>query len=228
MRHNTLKKTKLGISLLLLSGTIFSQTNIYFGQKNLTFPQKGGLYETEEDLINDNVKDVGVYNQALVKLVGFRQAAHAGEINFGENWYKLKGAKFFGYKDDAGNRTRVIDGSDYIVLCAGSKWLYSRGYYNQKVYNEKVKNKIEKYGAYSSIVVWYSNGTNSELIKIKKWDKTPSKEANEKLFITDAEISQQYLADVSDDYDPNYKNGCMDQLERIIHYTDLYNKKHPK
>lgn len=39
-----------------------------------------------------------------------------------------------------------------------------------KVYDDKIKNKIEKHGAYSAIEVWYSNGPNSELIKIKKWD----------------------------------------------------------
>lgn len=229
MKHYTFMKTKLALILLLVSSSVFSQTNVYFGQKDLTFPQKGGIYETAEDLINDNVKDVGVYNQALSKLkMGFQIAAHAGEINFGETYYKIKDAKFFGYKDNTGNRIRIANGSDYIVLSAGSKWLYSRGYYNMQVSDNKIKNKIEKYGAYSSIVVYYSNGTNSEIIKIKKWDKTPSKEANEKLFIADAEISQQYMGDVSDDYDPNYKNGCLDQLERIIHYTDLYNKKYPK
>ena len=44
----------------------------------------------------------------------------------------------------------------------------------------------------------------------------------------DPEVSQQYMKDVSDVYDPHYKNGCMDQIERIIYYTDIYNKKHPK
>lgn len=246
MKHFIFMKTKLGILLLFLSSAIFSQTNIYFGQKDLTFPQKGGIYETGEDLINDTIKDVGVYNQDFDKLkMGFQQAAHAGEINFGETYYKLKGAKFFGYKDDRGNRHRIVNGDDFIVLSAGSKWLYSNyyGYKNRyiptrngkpqyliadKNYEAKFGKKIEKYAAYSDIRVWYSNGTNTAIMEIKKWDKTPSKEANEKLFMDDAEISKQYMSDVSDSYDPNHDDGCMDQLERIIHSTDLYNKKHPK
>jgi hypothetical protein len=220
-------KTKIILCLSLISSLTFSQVNIYFGQKNLTYPQKGGIYETAEDLINDKVKDVGIYNQAYSKLkMGYQQAAHAGEINFGENYYKLKGAAFFGYKDDYGNRYRIVDGFDYIVLSAGSKWLYSFRYKNNLVYDDKVKNKIEKYGSYNEIMIWCSNGVNAEIIKIKKWDKTPSTEANGKLFMDDPEISKQYMSDVSDDYDPHYKKGCMDQLERIIHYTDVYNKKH--
>ena len=43
----------------------------------------------------------------------------------------------------------------------------------------------------SGFILYYSAGINSELKEIKKWDKTPSKEANEKLFITDSEISKQ-------------------------------------
>lgn len=219
-------KTKIIICLSLLSSLTYSQVNIYFGQKDLTYPQKGGLYENAEDLINDKVKDVGVYNQALSKLkMGFQQSAHINEVNFGETYYKLN--SIFGYKDDNGNRHRIINGDDYIVLSAGSKWLYASGYYNMVVYDKAKKNKIEKYGSCSTIVVWYSTGKSTELTKIKKWDKTPSNEANEKLFMDDPEISQQYMSDKSEDYDPNYKNGCMDNIERIIHYTDIYNKKHP-
>lgn len=219
MKHYTFIKTKLGLLLLLVSSAIFSQTNIYFGQKNLTYPQKGGIYETAEDLINDSVKDVG-------KFISLFDAFVIGKprgVKFEQGFFSLKNPTIFGFKDNFGNRYRIINEMDFVVLSAGSKWLYSRYYKNYDKYEH-----IEKSGACIDIVLYYSAGINSELKEIKKWDKTPSKEANEKLFITDNEISKQYMSDVSDDYDPHYKNGCIDQLERIIHYTDLYNKKHPK
>lgn len=219
MKHFIFMKTKLGILLLFLSSAIFSQTNIYFGQKDLTYPQKAGIYETAEDLINDSVKDVG-------KFISLFDAFVIGKprgVKFEQGFFSLKNPTIFGFKDNFGNRYRIINDMDFVVLSAGSKWLYSRYYKNYDKYEH-----IEKSGACIDIILYYSNGINSELKEIKKWDKTPSKEANEKLFITDAEISKQYMSDVSDDYDPHYKNGCIDHLERIIHYTDLYNKKHPK
>jgi hypothetical protein len=224
---------KISLLPLLLSNTAHAQVNVYMGQKDLTYPQKGGIYETADDLMNDKIKDVGVYNEALNKLkLGFQRGAHDGEVNFGETYYKLEGATFFGYKDDRGNRHRIIKGASYVVLSAGEKWLYSDSYYCNKAFptgsraRPLLGDKIERYGAYSTVSLWYSNGIDGELIKIKKWDKTPSKEANEKLFMTDPEISQQYLNDKKEEFDPDSKNSYIDQIERIIFYTELYNKKH--
>jgi hypothetical protein len=224
---------KISLLPLLLSNTIHAQVNVYMGQKDLTYPQKGGIYETADDLINDKIKDVGVYNEALSKLkLGFQTGAHDREVNFGKTYYKKAGATFFGYKDDEGNRHRIIKGGDYVVLSAGEKWLYSDVFYCNKYLPTGTRarpvhgDKIERSGAYSTVSLWYANGVDGELIKIKKWDKTPSKEANEKLFITDSEISQQYLSDKKEEYDPYNKDSHMDQIERIIFYTELYNKKH--
>lgn len=240
---NYLVAIKTGLFSLLMITAAHAQVNVYLGQKDLTYPQKGGIYETADDLLNDKIKDVGVYNEANNKLkLGFQLSAHAGEVNFGETYYKLKDAPFFGYKDDAGNRHRIIKGWDYVVLSAGEKWLYSDVYYCNKYipsvkgkpqylvagtrWDGKHGNKIERYGAYKDVSFWYANGLNGEVTKIKKWDKTPSKEANDKLFAADPEISQQYMSDTKEEYDPNNKDSHMDQIERIVYYTQLYNKKH--
>jgi hypothetical protein len=54
---NYILAIKTGLFSLLMITAAQAQVNVYLGQKDLTYPQKGGIYETAEDLLNDKIKD---------------------------------------------------------------------------------------------------------------------------------------------------------------------------
>jgi hypothetical protein len=221
-------KIKITGLFLTFGSLLFGQSNVFFGEKDIIYPQKPGLYITEQDFINDSVKYVGEFEKdrsEKAKKVHLNVIDFSSSVNFGDTYYKFKDATFFGYKDDYGNRYRVVNGGSYPVRAFGTKWVYSVRYLNQIDPLDKKKTKIIKAGQSDRIYILYSNGLSNELIPIKSWDKDASKEANEKLFGDDAEISQQYLMDKKKDYHTD--NKYVNALERIIYYTDLYNKKHP-
>lgn len=220
-------KTKIVILMALTGTMLFGQYNVFLGVKDITYPQKEGIYETEKDFIENNVKYVGKYNEALTKEVSkvhFNVVNHGNSVNFGQTYYNLDDATFFGYQDDMGNKIRVVKGWRYNVRACGAKWLYTRHYNNQIDPWDKQKKKIIKADDGNLPEIYYSIGASNELIEIKKWTKKASAEVNEKLFADDPDISAQYMADEKKDYYPEYNS--LNALERIIYYTDLYNKKH--
>jgi len=220
-------KIKILAFVILLSPSLFGQANVFFGKKDITFPQKPGFYQTEQDFLNDSVKYVGEFEEdrrERSKKPHLNVIDYTSTVNFGKDYFAYRDAKFFGYKDDCGNRYRIINGTSYVVRAAGAIWIYTPRYMNQIDPWDKKKTKIIKAGPYSDISVFYSKGNSTDLAKIKKWDKDASKEANEKLFADDPGISQQYMSDKQKDYFPDY--NYLNALERIIFYVDSYNKKH--
>ena len=157
-------KSILCFYLILVYSTLFSQTNVYFGQKDLVFPQKGGFYQTEDDLLKDSLMNAGVFNKAFDKLrIAGQKYQHRDEINFDDKYYKMKHITYFGYKDYFGNRHRIIKGKDYVVLCAGAKWLYATDYGNNLAGHKPGKNRIEKYGYYKFTRLFYGIGVGQNI-----------------------------------------------------------------
>ena len=65
---NNPMKTQFLLLFLITSVIAFSQSNVYFDQKDMVYPQKAGIYETLEDFLKDSVKYVGEYNEAYNKI----------------------------------------------------------------------------------------------------------------------------------------------------------------
>lgn len=219
----------IAICSFLVSSSLFAQANVYFGQKNLVFPQKAGAYKTLEDFLADSLTELGTFNKVRdTYKTGIQFARHLDEINFGDEFYKPADFPYFGYKDYYGNRHRVIGKHDFIVLCAGAKWLYTTGYGNNTVEDGKKKKPIYKYGRYPDITLRYGNGVSDTDVKwIKKWNKKYSTEASEKLFADDAETAKAYEEDKTKPkvYDPAFDNPITANMERIVFFLDQYNKK---
>lgn len=214
---------------LLFSSVLLAQSNVYFGQKNLVFPQKAGAYKTVEAFLADSLTEIGQFNKVRdTYKTGIQFAKHDGEINFGDEFYKPNEFPYFGYKDYYGNRHRVIGKQDFVVLCAGAKWLYTTGYGNNMVEDGKKKKPIYKYGSYQDITLRYGIGVSDTDLKwINKWNKKYSKEASEKLFADDPEIAKSYEEDKtkSKEYDPAFDNPITANMERIVFFLDRYNKE---
>ncbi len=230
-------KTPFIILFLITSVVAFCQSNVYFDQKDMVYPQKAGIYETLEDFLKDSVKYIGEYNEAYNKIkLGSMRWQHAGTVNFGDTYYKYAEATFFGYKDDSGNRYRIMNGGAYVVLAAGDIWLYSQGYRNGIYSNEhepggwiktkKEGKKIQKYATEQDPWVWYAFGVDAEKEKLKNWKKKPNEKVKAALFANDPEIAAAFMADRKKDHNLLFDNSYMNNLERIIYYVTLYNKKH--
>ena len=63
---------------------------------------------------------------------------------------------------------------------------------------------------------------------LKKCDKSPNEKVSEVLFSGDAEVANQYLADTKKNYSLLFEDSYQNNIERVIFYVELYNKKHPR
>ncbi len=202
----------------------------------MVYPQKAGIYETVEDFLTDSVKFAGNYNEARNKIkLGYQHQQYLGTVNFGDTYYKYEDAPFFGYKDDCGNRYRIVNGAAYVVLAAGAIWMYSQEYRNgiyttearadDFIKRKKEGKKIQKYAAEQYVTIWYAVGLNGERIALKNWKKAPSEKLANTLFAKDAGIARQFLEDTKEDYSLLFQDSYMNNLERIIYYVELYNRQ---
>ncbi len=196
----------LSFSSLILS----AQKNLQWGKK-LEIGQKTGIYQTLEDLKNDKI----------VELEGKITNTTPDFFQVGKKYTMFKKADFAGYRDEFGNRIRIINGKGYIVLSYGKINLYSREYgFNTTGSDGSVeRNPID----YNHTELFYSFSEDDEPVLLKGWDAKNNVKIASLLFKDNATVSNAYINDTSDDYDYSVKNAFTDNAERLIHYVDMYN-----
>lgn len=206
-------KTKMKISICALlticAINVNGQKNLQWGKK-LKGEQKTGIYKTIDDFKNDKIEDVGKITSAGIDY-----------FMIGKKFTMFKKVDFVGFKDEWGNRHRIINGKAYIVLSYGKINLYSKRYGFNTIDSD---GNIERNAiGYDDSELFYSLSDNDEPIKLKGWDSRHNEKMGELLFKDNEAVKTAYVNDDSEDYDYSVKKAYTDNLERIIHYVDIYN-----
>ncbi len=198
------------LALIIIStGNLFAQKNLQWGKK-IDPKQKCGLYRTYDDLKNDKIEEIGTITNTQLKW-----------FMVGQKFYMFKGADFIGYRDDYGNRVKIINGIGYIILSYGKINLYSKFYgYNTK---DDLGNVERNPVGYENAEMFYSFTEFDEPIKLKGWDSKHNVKIADLFFKDNETVKNAYINDESDDYDYSVKNAFSDNFERLIHYVDIYN-----
>lgn len=186
------------------------QKNLQWGKK-LKVGQKTGIYKTLDDLKNDRIEE----------LEGKITNTNISYFQVGKKFTMFKKVDFAGYRDEFGNRVRIINGKGYIVLSYGKINLYSKEYgFNTTGSDGSVeRNAID----YNHTELLYSFSESDEPTLLKGWDGKHNEKMATLFFKDNEAVSNAYLNDTNDDYDYSVKNSFSDNAERLIHYVDIYN-----
>ena len=208
--------TKIKISIctfltFFCAMNVKGQFNLQWGKK-IVGQQTTGLYRTAEDFKNDHIEDVGKIDNVQTNW-----------FMANKKFYMFKKADYYGFKDDFGNRYRVINGVCYNVLSYGKIYLYSNRGYCFNTRDDKGNTERTAADGYNSFLIYYAFDETSELKRLMGWDKKNNSAVGELLFQDNVSVKTNYVNDDSDDYEPNHKNVYADNLERLIHYVDVYN-----
>lgn len=208
-------KTKIKILICIIFTACVTNTNAQFnlqwGQK-IVGEQKSGLYRTKEDFAADKIEDVGKIDNVQNNWIMAKK-----------KFYMFKKADFYGFKDLFGNKFRIINGVGYNVLSFGKVYLYSSNGYCFNTRDDKGNTERNAADGYNSFLIYYSFNETDQPIRLNGWDKTKNTKMADLFFKDNETIKTAYINDESDDYEPIHKNVYADNLERLIHYIDLYN-----
>lgn len=205
--------TTLKISLItfciLCSFNLQAQRNIQWGN-TIKGVQQTGTYKTLDDLKNNKFENIGKIENVT-----------ASWFKVGKKFYMLGKVDFVGFRDEYGNRFRIINGKAYNVLSYGKLYLYSQGYELNS--RDQEGNTDRSANGYDSFIMFYSQTETGAPIKLTGWDKMHNEKIATLLFNDNEAVKTAYINDESDDYEPAHKNVYADNLERMIHYADVYN-----
>ena len=207
-------KIKFSICTLftfLCAMTVQGQFNLQWGKK-IIGEQTSGLYRSAEDFKNDHVEDVGKIENVQTKW-----------FLANKKFFMFKSADYYGFKDNFGNRYRVLNGVCYNVLSYGKVNLYSSIGYRFNTRDEQGNTERTAADGYNSFLLYFAFDDHSEPQRLNGWDKKNNEVMGDLFFQDNSTLKTNYVNDNSDDYEPNHKNVYADNLERLIHYVDLYN-----
>jgi len=206
---NTILKISLLTFCILCSFNLKAQRNIQWGN-TIKGVQQTGVYKTLDDLKNNKLEDIGKIENV-----------NPGWFMVGKKFFMYGKVDFIGFRDEYENRYRIINGKAYNVLSYGKLYLYSQGYVLNS--RDQEGNTDRSALGYDSFTMFYSQSEGGAPIKLTGWDKMHNEKIATLLFSDNEAVKAAYINDESDDYEPALKKVYADNLERMIHYADVYN-----